>query len=108
MNPQNQTLFGIELKQLTLPALLGASVPLALLLFISIAAKDPFESWMYLPLTIIPLGGACGGIFFYLMGFVWFPKGKQKLIAVIFSTILYFVAIWLSAVIAFNFTGHWD
>ncbi len=55
-----------------------------------------------------PHGGAVGGIFFFLMGFLWFPKGNQKLIAIIFSTILYFVAIWISAVIAFNFTGHWD
>jgi hypothetical protein len=63
---------------------------------------------MLIPLTVIPLGGASGGVFFYLMGFVWFPEGSKKLISVIFSTILYFVAIWLSAMIVFNLTGHWD
>ena len=59
-------------------------------------------------LVSIPMGGAVGGIFFYLMGFLWFPKGNQKLIAIIFSTMLYFVAIWISSVLAFNFTGHWN
>jgi hypothetical protein len=108
MSPQIQTLLGIAVKQLTLPAILGASVPFALLLFISIAANDPFEPWMYLPLTLIPLGGACGGIFFYLMGFLWFPRGTKKLIAVIFSIVLYFVIVWMSSVLAFAITGHWD
>ncbi|WP_297337140.1 hypothetical protein [Algoriphagus sp.] len=95
-------------KKLLLPALLGASLPLAWLLFVIITKEDLFESWMYYPLIIIPLGGAVGGIFFFLMGFKWFPKGNQKLIAVIFSTLIYFVAIWLSAVLAFNFTGHFN
>jgi hypothetical protein len=108
MTPQNQNLFGLELKKLTTPCALGASAPLALLLFIILTKEDVFESWMLVPLTLIPLGGAVGGLFFYLMGFVWFPTGNKKLIAVIFSTIIYFVVLWLSAVIAFNFTGHWD
>lgn len=108
MNNPNDFLQGQPLKKLTLPAILGAIAPFSLLLFIILTKEDQLEPWMLVPLTIIPLGGACGGIFFYLMGFVWFPRGKQKLIAVIFSTILYFVAIWMSAVIAFNFTGHWD
>lgn len=108
MTPQNQNPFGLELKKLTIPCALGASAPLALLLFIILTKEDVFESWMLVPLTLIPLGGAVGGLFFYLMGFVWFPTGNKKLIAVIFSTIIYFVVLWLSAVIAFNFTGHWD
>ncbi|MBN7812828.1 potassium transporter KefB [Algoriphagus sp. H41] len=100
--------FDIELKSLPLPALLGAILPLALLLFLIISSGDSFKLWMAVPLTIIPAGGAFGGVFFYLMGFHWFPRGSQKLIAVIFSTLVYFVILWLSAVIAFNFTGHWD
>ncbi len=108
MNKPNEFLQGLPLKTLIAPALLGASAPFALLLFIILTKEDVFESWMWVPLILIPMGGAVGGLFFYLMGFVWFPKGNQKLIAVIFSTLLYFVAIWISAVIAFNFTGHWD
>lgn len=108
MNKSNDFLQGQTLRRLVLPALLGASAPFALLLFIILTKEDVLESWMLVPLTLIPLGGAVGGVFFYLMGFIWFPSGNQKLIAIIFSTLIYFVAIWLSAVVAFNFTGHWD
>lgn len=108
MNKQPNFLNGLDVKTLGLPALLGASAPFSLLLFIILTKAGPFESWMLAPLILIPMGGAVGGVFFYLMGFLWFTHGKQKLVAIIFSTILYFVAIWMSAAIAFNFTGHWD
>ena len=98
----------ISLKDLLLPAILGASIPFALLSFIILTKEEAFESWMYLPLLIIPSGGAAGGVFFYLMGFHWFPTGNQKLIAIIFSTLLYFVALWMSSVMAFALTGHWN
>lgn len=108
MKKPNDFFQGQSVKSLVPPALLGALAPLAILLFIVFTKEDVFESWMLIPLTIIPLGGAFGGVFFYLMGFVWFPVGKQKLIAILFSTIFYFVILWLSAVLAFNFTGQWD
>lgn len=98
----------IWLKDLILPAILGASIPFTLLSFVILTKEEVFESWMYLPLLIIPSGGAAGGIFFYLMGFHWFPTGNQKLIAIIFSTLLYFVALWMSSVMAFALTGHWN
>jgi hypothetical protein len=98
----------IWLKDLVLPAGLGASIPFSLLSFIIISKEEIFEPWMFLPLLIIPSGGAVGGIFFYLMGFHWFPVGNQKLIAIIFSTLLYFVALWMSSVMAFAVTGHWN
>jgi hypothetical protein len=63
---------------------------------------------MFLPLLIITSGGAVGGIFFYLMGFHWFPTGNKKLIAIILSIILYFVTLWISAVLAFALTGDWN
>jgi hypothetical protein len=108
MNKPNDFFQGQSVKSLVLPALLGALAPFALLLFIVLTKEDHLETWMLVPLTIIPLGGALGGVSFYLMGFVWFPFGKQKLIAIIFSTIFYFVVLWLSAVLAFNYTGQWD
>ncbi len=108
MNKPNEFFQGQSVKSLGLPALLGALAPFALLLFIVLTKEDQLETWMLTPLIIIPLGGSFGGVFFYLMGFVWFPIGKHKLIAIIFSTIFYFVVLWLSAVIAFNLTGDWD
>ena len=93
---------------LAVPAVLGAASPLSLLLFLILSQEEHFESWMAIPLLLIPTGGALGGIFFFLMGFVWFPKGKKKLLAVFLSISIYFVALWLSAVLAFSISGHWD
>lgn len=108
MKNSPSTFLPFHWKDLILPSSLGGSLPLALLLFVILTKEDLFETWMFYPLTIIPLGGAVGGAFFFLMGFHWFPKGNQKLIAIIFSTILYFVGLWISAVLAFAITGHWD
>lgn len=108
MKSQNQFHSHIDFRSLALPALLGSILPLALLLFLIISSGDSFALWMAVPLTLIPASGAFGGVFFYLMGFRWFPRGSQKLIAVIFSILVYFVILWLSAVLAFNFTGYWD
>lgn len=95
-------------KNIFLSSLVGAGLPLTYILFIIFFKEDLFEKWMLIPLTLIPLGGAFGGIFFYLMGFHWFPNERKKILAIIFSTIIYFICLWLSAVLAFNFTGHWN
>src|SRR5690606_2911921 len=108
MNKPNDLFKGSAVKSLVLPAVLGASAPLALLLFIILTREDVLESWMLAPLTLIPLAGALGGVIFYLMGFVWFPGGKQKLIAILFSTVFYFVALCMAAVFVFSFTGRFD
>lgn len=108
MNTEKPSFLPSNLKELILPAILGASVPLAWLTFIIIMKEDLFEPWMFYPLIFIPLGGAGGGLFFYLMGFHWFPEGNKKLIAVIFSIIFYFFSLWISAVTAFAITGHWN
>jgi hypothetical protein len=97
-----------SLKEFLLPVILGAGMPLILLVFILLTREDSVETWMFFPLLIIPSGGAVGGIFFYLMGFRWFPYGYPKLIAVLFSTLTYFFILWFSAVIAFALTGHWN
>ncbi|WP_026956772.1 hypothetical protein [Algoriphagus vanfongensis] len=108
MKNQLKSILGLDPKSLLLPALLGAIIPSALLIFLIIANRDSYELWMALPLVIIPIGGAFGGIFFYMMGFHWFPRGNQKLIALIFSCIIYFICLWLFSVLAFSITGHWD
>lgn len=98
----------INSKLIALAAGIGASIPFSILLFIILTKEDVFETWMFIPLSIIPMGAALGGIFFYLCSFIWFSEGWKKFAAVVFSTIIYFVSIWISSVIAFNFTGHWN
>ncbi|TFV97129.1 hypothetical protein E4S40_00280 [Algoriphagus kandeliae] len=97
----------IRTKDLLLPAVLGLVLPTVWLVFLALANENIFQPWMYLPLTLIPLSGSAGAIFFYFMGFHWFPHGTKKLIAIIFSSILYFIILWLTSVFIFNYTGHW-
>ena len=108
MKTDIECLKGFQLKSAVIAGIIGASIPFSWLMFLILVKSEIFESWMWVPLTFIPLGGVFGGLFFYLMGFVWFPSGRQKLAATIFSTLLYFVAIWLSAVFSFSLVGLWD
>ena len=108
MKNQSLPFLPSRLRDLLLPAILGASLPLAWLLFVILTKENLFETWMFYPLTIIPFGGAVGATFFYLMGFQWFPEGSKKLIAILFSTLVYFFGLWISAVMAFAITGHWN
>ncbi|SFT37876.1 hypothetical protein SAMN04489724_0493 [Algoriphagus locisalis] len=108
MQTNFEFLKSFQTKSALVAAAIGGSIPLSWLLFLVIFGKGPFENWMFIPLGLIPFGGAIGGLFFYLMGFVWFPNDKSKLVAIIFSSVLYFLGIWLSAVLAFSITGHWD
>ncbi|WP_057935714.1 hypothetical protein [Algoriphagus resistens] len=108
MKTNIEFLRGFKPKSAFVAGLIGASIPLSWLAFIILTKEDLFEAWMLIPLTFIPFGGIFGALFFYLMGFVWFPTGNKKLVALMFSTLIYFIAIWISAVLAFSVTGHWD
>ena len=108
MKTDIEFLKGFQLKSALVAGIIGASIPFSWLMFLILVKSEIFESWMWVPLTFIPLGGVFGGLFFYLMGFVWFPSGGKKLGAILFSTLVYFVAIWLSVVFAFSLVGLWD
>ncbi|TVP51827.1 MAG: hypothetical protein EA341_04290 [Mongoliibacter sp.] len=108
MNPFTQITKQKGFRKILLSALFGGAIPFFGLLTIILTKEDHFESWMLIPLTIIPAGGTFAGAFFYLMGFYWSPTGNRKLVSIISSTILYFVVLWISAVMAFAITGHWD
>lgn len=95
-------------KNLIQASFIGAVIPLIYILFIIATKEDVFEKWMLIPLLLIPLGGGLGGTFFYLIGFKWIPEGRKRLLAIIFGTLIYFLSLWLSAVMAFNLTGHWN
>ena len=108
MKTDIEFLKGFQLKSALVAGIIGASIPFSWLMFLILVKSKVFETWMLTPLTFIPLGGLFGGLFFYLMGFVWFASGRRKLFAIIFSTLLYFVAIWLSAVFSFSLVGLWN
>ncbi|WPR77906.1 hypothetical protein [Algoriphagus sp. NG3] len=108
MKTKIKFLQGIKAKPAIIAGIIGAGIPLSWLSFIILTKEELFETWMLIPLTFIPIGGIFGGLFFYLMGFIWFPTGGKKLAAIVFSVLIYFITIWISAVLAFSITGHWD
>ena len=108
MDTKIKLLKGIQAKSAIIAGLIGVIIPFSWLMFLILVKSSEFENWMLVPLTFIPLGGLFGGVFFYLMGFVWFPSGDNKLAAIVFSTILYFIILWLSAVFSFSLVGLWD
>jgi hypothetical protein len=95
-------------QPLLLSSCLGATLPLTWILFVIFSREPELEAWMLFPSILIPMGGAIGGSFFYLMGFHWFPQGKKKFIALLFSIVAYIGTLWISAVLAFALTGDWN
>jgi hypothetical protein len=78
MKKPNDFFQGQSVKSLVIPALLGALAPFAILLLNVLMKQEIFETWMLAPLILIPLGGAFGEIFLYLVGFDWFPIGNKN------------------------------
>jgi len=95
-------------KRLLKPALLGAAMPLAYLLYIIISKEDQFETWMSIPLVMIPLGGAIGGIVFFTLQKLPVTKPIQIVALALVGILLYGLCLWISSILAFNLTGDWD
>ncbi len=107
MDTLNELCKKLSMKKSGITVLIGAGIPLCLLLFILLTKEPHLEPWMLIPLTIIPSGGALGGATFYLLIFL-FPNSPRKLPAIVTGILLYSFILWLSAICAFNLTGHWD
>ena len=88
--------------------LLGAGialVPLTLLL-LQVEEPDPAwpKLWMLRPLIIVPLAGAMGGLFYYLMNYLFHLQGWRKILVNILCLVVYLVGIWMGTVLGLNGT----
>ena len=118
MTAQNELQHSLHNKSLGKRALQGAGIALVLvIIFLSIifpiggvlVGKKFWQGvWEFLPLVTVTVGGALGGIVYYLMVQVWYPSGWKKVLATIFSILVYIVLLWLSLVAGFSATGQWD
>jgi len=61
--------------------------------------------WMIKPSIIVPLAGAMGGLFYYLMDHLRYQGGWKAFVAIVLSLITYTVALWLGTVLGLN--GVW-
>ncbi len=64
MNPFTQITKQKGIRNILFSALFGAAIPFLGLLTVILTKEDHFETWMLIPLSIIPAGGAFAGAFF--------------------------------------------
>lgn len=90
------------------PILIGAGIALVLIAFFLSGVDKPDPAWpkfwMVKPLIIVPLAGAMGGLFFYLMQPFRYKGGWQKIVATIICLIVYIIGLWLGTVLGLNGT----
>ena len=86
----------------------GAAIAFILISIFLLSVRHPNPAWpklwMVKPLIIVPLAGALGGIFYYLMDHLRYQGGWIKVLAFIFSLIVYIVVLWLGTVLGLNGT----
>ncbi len=91
--------------------LLGAFLGLIIVSFFLFSVEEPNPNWgkfwMIRPLIILPLAGALGSLFFYSVVFISSQNRWKKVIALVLSLIVFFIALWLGAVVGFAGT-LWD
>ncbi|MCE3295878.1 MAG: hypothetical protein K0R65_1592 [Crocinitomicaceae bacterium] len=112
MTGQNETWRIYNPALLAKNALLGAGIGVALLGaffgFIMLQAELGLGNMIFLPFLTVAIGGACGGVFYYLMGYFRQFGSWQKVVAHIISFLVYCAGLWMSLVFALAITGHWD
>ena len=114
----NELLYSLQTKNALTRALLGAAIALVvvtvfLVIIFFTGEIMPGKSfgqilWELLPVLTTMVGGAAGGIFYFLLMHVLKPKGRLKILTIIFSVVVYAVILWLSLVAGLSVTGHWD
>lgn len=103
----SNSLFHLNFTQLSKRALQG--IVLALLLFsILLLIIGEVESWIYIPMLTVIIGGACGGTFFYLISENWFVKSNYKFLINAACTLVFLIGFWLSLVFGLAQVGLWD
>ena len=66
------------------------------------------SAWEFFPLVTATVGGALGGMIYYLIVKAWHPVGWKKILAAIVCILVYFLLLWLSLIAGFSATGQWN
>ena len=118
MTVQNELRHNLHKETLIGRAAKGACIALVLtIIFLStifligdvLNGKNFWQAaWEFFPLVTVPVGGALGGLVYYLLVQAWHPTGWKKVMATTISTLIYIVLLWLSLIVGFSATGQWD
>jgi hypothetical protein len=87
----------------------GAGIALLLVVIFLFSGEDIiYGVWVFLPMITVAVGGAFGGICYYLMDHLRYQGGWKKVLANSSCLLVYIISLWLSLIAALNVTGHWD
>jgi hypothetical protein len=91
--------------------LVGGGIGLALISFFLFTAGEPNPEWgafwRIRPLVIVPLAGAAGGVFSYLMEPFRQRGGWRMILAVIASVLVFLIGLWMGTVLGLDGT-YWN
>lgn len=104
----NPTASKIDSGALSKRMLLGGTIALVLISLLLFTVKNPDPAWpkywKVRPLVIVPIAGAMGGLFYYLMGRYRNMGGWIKVIAFIVSIIGFVFALWIGTILGLDGT----
>ena len=85
-------------------ATLGLGLATVFFIFFGIAAGE----WIFMPLVTVTISGAIGGVFYFIFDQLGPAKGWSKVLFRILGILFYIAILWISLVLAYSITGHWD
>ncbi len=109
MTASNSLLQILFSRMLRKRALQGAGIAfvLVVILLLTVGAADR-GTWMLLPMATVPVGGAMGGAFFHLTGFLRERGGWIAVFGWVLAILVYCAGFWTSLVGALAVVGLWD
>ena len=84
--------------------LLGLGLSTVFFVFFGITRGE----WLLMPLVTVGISGAIGGVFYFIFDQLGPAKGWPKVVFQILGIAFYIGILWLSLVLAYSITGHWD
>lgn len=106
----NRTVFKhpIHWPSLFISASIGAGIALGVMILFLSGVDNPNPAWpkywQVRPLIVMPLAGAAGGAFFYIMRSRGYTSGWQKIVAMFVSLLVYVIGLWLGSVVGLDGT----
>ncbi len=95
---------GVLIKRMLLCAAIGL---ILIAIFLS-GVNDPNPSWgkfwMLKPLIMVPIAGAAGGAWFYLLSHLFDQGGRSRIVVNIIGLISIIVALWIGTILGLNGT----
>ena len=84
--------------------LLGLGLATVFFVFIGFSSGE----WNIMPLVTVGISGAIGGVFFFILDQLGPKEGWLKVVFRLLGFAFYAGILWLSLVLAYSITGHWD